>query len=223
MSGELDPSLEWDFVYLKWLYGEREAAAVRFEELLSQMREAWGEADTDYNYYAAKFHSLAGNKNLAIQHLRRAIDRGFESPEMVVDPELDPLRGDPEFEALAERARTLAATPDYWELAVRRFGNEGPSEAGKYFALAFEWMEREWGRGSPETLFRRAEFHALMGQRDEALVTLRQAAESGFADERVHLDPELDSLRGDPEFDLLANEILPVDQVIGLQTTEDEP
>jgi tetratricopeptide (TPR) repeat protein len=44
---------------------------------------------------------------------------------------------------------------------------------------------------------------ALEGDRDRAIVELREAIDLGFANAAIFSDPDLDSLRGDPEFEAL--------------------
>jgi tetratricopeptide (TPR) repeat protein len=50
-------------------------------------------------------------------------------------------------------------------------------------------------------------FAALEGDRDRALALIRQALDTGWAWSGVLSDPDLDSLRGDPEFEALMDEV----------------
>jgi tetratricopeptide (TPR) repeat protein len=57
-------------------------------------------------------------------------------------------------------------------------------------------------------LYDRACYHALFGRRDEAIRELRRAVEVGFNQYfAISRDPDMDSLRGDPEFEAILAEI----------------
>jgi tetratricopeptide (TPR) repeat protein len=51
-------------------------------------------------YNLACFSALAGERALAIERLRRSLDLGFADLLINTDPDLDSLRGDPEFQAI---------------------------------------------------------------------------------------------------------------------------
>ena len=55
--------------------------------------------------------ALQGDRAGALDHLRRAIDRGFSDVEAFEDGDLRPLRGDPELERLLEPLRLASAMP----------------------------------------------------------------------------------------------------------------
>src|SRR5262249_1260323 len=64
-------------------------------------------------YNLASNASAAGQKEKALAYLRGAVDSGMPhaiAEYMSRDPELKLLRGDPEFEALASRARQAASS-----------------------------------------------------------------------------------------------------------------
>jgi non-specific serine/threonine protein kinase/serine/threonine-protein kinase len=55
--------------------------------------------------------TIAGRQREAFEYLRQAIDLGGQSPDDIVsDPDLKPLHGDPRFEALVTRARNRTLT-----------------------------------------------------------------------------------------------------------------
>jgi len=59
-------------------------------------------------YNLGCFWSLVGNPGRAVDALRRALELGFADALITSDPDLDPLRGVPEFDALvAESERRL--------------------------------------------------------------------------------------------------------------------
>ena len=105
------------------------------------------------------------------------------------------------------QVRLEVSRPDYWWLGQVSLRREDISKAREFFQRAIELIEDHSGKGAPDVHYQWALYHALMDEKAEALDALRRAQERGFADERVHLDLELDSLRGDPEFEALANRI----------------
>lgn len=68
--------------------------------------------------------------------------------------------------------------------------------------------------------------HALSGQKEKALEALAQAVEKGFADpDHIKNDKDLDSLRGDPEFEKIlkrAEELAPKDEILIPKALEEE-
>ncbi len=73
----------------------------RREEALKAARLASEREDEDWStYHLACFYALAGDRDAAIDHLRRSLALGYWDGMILADPDLDALRGDPEFEAL---------------------------------------------------------------------------------------------------------------------------
>jgi TolB-like protein len=83
----------------------------RFEEAMQRVRAAH---DRDALQYAldvgllrneARYHALLGDVDRAIGYLEQAVDRNFffSAPLHVIWPDLEPLRGDPRYEALLAR------------------------------------------------------------------------------------------------------------------------
>ena len=84
------------------------------------------------------------------------------------------------------------------------------NEAKKLYIQASEGQSRILGEDHPETLESRyalACLFAMTGARQEALDQLRQTVEHGWADELILDDQDLQSLRGDPEFEAIVAEV----------------
>ncbi len=56
-------------------------------------------------YHLARYWALSGDSALALDQLGRSRDLGFANRRIVRDPELETLRGDPEFEAIVAEVR----------------------------------------------------------------------------------------------------------------------
>jgi tetratricopeptide (TPR) repeat protein len=59
-------------------------------------------------YNLACFHALRGERDPAIDYLRRTLELGWDSAWMASDPDLESLHGDPEFEAIIAPLRKNA-------------------------------------------------------------------------------------------------------------------
>ncbi len=57
-------------------------------------------------------------------------------------------------------------------------------------------------------LYDRACYKAVVGEKKEALQLLRRSIDLGYAGAYVLRDPDLDSLRGDPEFEAMIAEVI---------------
>jgi tetratricopeptide (TPR) repeat protein len=83
----------------------------RFEEAMQRVRSAHDRdalqyaLDTDLLRNEARYHALLGDVDRAIGYLEQAVDRNFffSAPLHVIWPDLEPLRGDPRYEALLTR------------------------------------------------------------------------------------------------------------------------
>jgi hypothetical protein len=60
-------------------------------------------------YNLACMSARVGDRERALGYLERSVERGETNPDLLTDPDLEPLRGEPRFQALAERVR--AAQP----------------------------------------------------------------------------------------------------------------
>ncbi|MFQ5701980.1 MAG: protein kinase [Acidobacteriota bacterium] len=84
-------------------------------------------------------------------------------------------------------------------VALERSGRS--EEAGGAAERAASLTASKWGT------YNMACYHALAGHRAEALGSLRQARRLGFASTMIAGDPDLASLRGDPEFETIVADI----------------
>jgi non-specific serine/threonine protein kinase/serine/threonine-protein kinase len=73
------------------------------------------------------------------------------------------------------------------EIGVRLFGDQSPTLADGYYSLAC--------------------LSSLQGNRDQAITELQEAVDHGFADPIILDDPDLQSLRGDPDFERIAGAV----------------
>ena len=94
----LAPELWWDSAGALYEAGAYAEAAARGRELIAER------ADQPYLYFnTACCESLAGETPAAIEHLRQAIELWDECREMARrDPDFDPIRDDPGFQALLD-------------------------------------------------------------------------------------------------------------------------
>jgi len=71
-------------------------------------QKAWYEQDPCAYYYVARFAARLGDRDRAIEQLTASLDGGFCCHTfMLHDPWLDPVRGDPAFQSLLNRAREV--------------------------------------------------------------------------------------------------------------------
>jgi non-specific serine/threonine protein kinase/serine/threonine-protein kinase len=83
-------------------------------------------------------------------------------------------------------------------------------EALRWYRRGLEIREEIFGVGHPATgwnLYDQSCILALNGDADAALVALRRALEVGWANGRIFEDDDLDSLKGDPEFEAILAEV----------------
>jgi non-specific serine/threonine protein kinase/serine/threonine-protein kinase len=94
--------------YVEYDAGNHDKARQHFERALESSRAVFDpghEALVGPLYSLARLSALSGDRDSAIAELREAVECGLSRPELLDDPDLDSLRGDPEFEALVERVR----------------------------------------------------------------------------------------------------------------------
>ena len=93
------------------LYAVYLAGAGRREDALTQLTDdalAISKADHDMAYWVASTYSILGEKDLAFKWLNKAIKLGNQNwPHFEKDKSLDPLRDDPRFAELMEKAKNL--------------------------------------------------------------------------------------------------------------------
>ncbi len=139
---------------------------------------------------------------------------------------------------LDRRARVEQALDGgHWAMAIGLLGphvSQNPDDAGAVFylgyalhadgqldeALRFHMRAADFPSTRAAATYNWACALALMGEHEEAIDKLREAIERGFV-ARAYLDDDqdLDSLRGLPAFQQLANEVSSYDQLDGLEGT----
>lgn len=180
-------------------------------------------------YNIACAHALRNDKENALRWLERAIEAGFSRQDhLLKDSDLDPLRSDPRFKALVERAlerssdrsKTTQRTRDRHAEALetyRQLRDGGGAEASEWGNIGYRLLSvRELDaavdalgravRQSPRTrdLYNLACAHALRGDTRSAMQALRQTVELGFSRiDKLENDPDLASLRSDRELAML--------------------
>lgn len=95
-AGETFEPSGWEDFYIAYAHlhaGEADRGRALYREALEREPNAWQGA-----YNAACFEALAGDKDAAFEHLRRAVARDRSAREFATtDTDLDPLRDDPRF------------------------------------------------------------------------------------------------------------------------------
>jgi Flp pilus assembly protein TadD len=86
----------------------------KLEDAESAIREALRQAgdDSECLWHAGHVFFQLGRREDALNHLRRAADRGVGARALATSPDLADLRGDPEFEALLRAARKDSAAEE---------------------------------------------------------------------------------------------------------------
>lgn len=169
-------------------------------------------------YNAACSYALAGRNDAAIATLERALDAGFDDPDLVAsDDDLDALRSDPRFVRLAGRATTPERAERKRLSAVREFDAlraEDSQDQGEWRSVGIHLMRMgEFGRAtqafeaeyaiepSASAVYNMACVRALAGDRKGALDLLERAIFEGYgSSEHMVTDADLRSVRGEPRF-----------------------
>jgi tetratricopeptide (TPR) repeat protein len=103
--GDVATSL-WGLASVHVAEGDLSGADPLFERSLEIMRKVYGEESHDLAIARARRHALVGERSQALRLLRRAVELGYQDYGwMARAPDLASLRGDPEFEAIARKAR----------------------------------------------------------------------------------------------------------------------
>lgn len=167
-----------------------------------------------------------GNLELAGDHLERAIEileraQGPDHPDLLwaLIPYARVLRLQQEREAglrVLERAMKIAEDAfgtDHLETArvveafgYHHYGQRKYDEALAYFEQGGAIRQKVFGSGHRAlgwNAYNRACIHALLDDREAAFEALREAMATGWANARLLVDPDLASLRGDPEYERL--------------------
>lgn len=108
-------------------------------------------------------------------------------------------------EAYGEQNRQAATAGIDLAWARVRLGDvAGAREMYRDAAAVFAGSLEGRGGGAARSLFNLGCLAALLGEREEALEWLRRALDRGLDPEHLRKDDDLESLRGDPEFEALA-------------------
>jgi eukaryotic-like serine/threonine-protein kinase len=94
--------------FLEYRAGHHARARELYERALAINHRAYGDGHPRLArslYNLACLASLARDRERALDYLRRALESDFRAPIIFTDPDLDTLRGDPEFEAIIEEVR----------------------------------------------------------------------------------------------------------------------
>jgi tetratricopeptide (TPR) repeat protein len=80
--------------------------------LMTARFEATARRDMQYSWHLAAFYARLGERELALNWLANAVDRGFGNPQFMeqTDPFLESVRGDPRFLGLVDRARQIQSS-----------------------------------------------------------------------------------------------------------------
>jgi tetratricopeptide (TPR) repeat protein len=190
--------------------------AENYQKALALIREAHEAAPEDslVLYNLACFLSLNGEKEEALQRLHEAVEAGFYAPQKIgADSDLDPLRDDSRFEEVLALATDLALGSSAKDVVLNS------TKSGRHHALATQawevYEDGEYEKGlelvqeayelAPDDsriLYYLACFNALTGHKDVALDYLQRAVAGGFySPTHIARDPDLESLRGTPEYE----------------------
>jgi tetratricopeptide (TPR) repeat protein len=211
------------------LLGDRDAARSLLERSLAIQEASLGPEDMAVSFPLQQLGTLArfdGDLEVSIELLERALDirertLGPAHPDLVwvLRPyglTLARIGRFEEAERAIGRARNIAERvfgPDHIETAQSiategylRYSQGQLAEAHRLYAHALEIGERSLG----PTARRLGGWHyalaciaALRGERNEALARLREALALGWWWDGVLEDSDMDSLRGDPEFEAI--------------------
>ena len=175
-------------------------------------------------YNIACGYSLLGDRNNAMRWLRDAVAAGFDSADHIAgDSDFDPLRSDPEFQALLAALQgpddkhkhksddRLRKTLDkYDELHA-----EKEKDGGDWFRVGLDLLRlRQFeksidafqkalatGSKTATTMYNLACAYSLKGDSNAAAEWLQRAIDNGFDNvEKMKNDPDLRNLRGNPRF-----------------------
>jgi non-specific serine/threonine protein kinase/serine/threonine-protein kinase len=93
---------------LRTRQGKYEEAGTLIREALNGFLRSLNEEHpwaTGALYYLGCLAAASGKRGEALDHLRKAVSLGWAEPDILEDPTLDSLRGDPEFEAIEAEVR----------------------------------------------------------------------------------------------------------------------
>jgi serine/threonine protein kinase/tetratricopeptide (TPR) repeat protein len=184
----------------------------RFDEGIAQIKRAieLDPLSAPVNANLGRAYSMARRYPEAIAQLRRTIelDQNFGYGHGWLGVALD-LSGRHD-EAVAEYQKAYELSHDFHVLygLARAYAAGGEPDKARQLLDQLRELERQ---GSVWHYFF-AFVYAALGDRDQALSRLEQSYRAGEAGSLLYIrvDPWLDPLRGDPRFEKLANEIIPL-------------
>ncbi|MCH9647667.1 MAG: tetratricopeptide repeat protein [Deltaproteobacteria bacterium] len=177
-------------------------------------------------YNAACGYSLSGRAQEAQDTLRRALEAGWDDPEMIAeDSDFDPLRSRASFqelldEAFAKAGRSRDSLKHYRyrtaQESLHMLQNSGSKKAQAWYRVgtrllqlrdlpaaseALEKAARLDPEGRSSAWYNLACARSLAGQEDAALEALQRAIEDGYSSgNHMMRDPDLSALRNNAEF-----------------------
>jgi serine/threonine protein kinase/Tfp pilus assembly protein PilF len=171
--------------------GELEAARALYERALATREGSleWEHSVVGWTVFdLGRLHFDLGHEEEARRHFERALDIQQRSLG-------------PEHPAVARPLESLG-------FLEYRSGNHG--RARELYQRALAINRRALGDGHPRlarSLYNLGCLAALEGDRDKSLELLHQAVDSDFRSPIIFSDPDLDTLRGDPEFEALVEAV----------------
>jgi tetratricopeptide (TPR) repeat protein len=155
----------------------------------------------------------------ALQRARVIFEKAYGPEPRVLSGLADVLRDTGDYEAarsLYEQALTIWeereildedwALRGIWGLAKLHVLQEQPAKARPLLDRGLVMAKERWGQDSAEFAHAQASYHALIGERDEALRLLRRAVDLG-ASAIIAIDPNFTTLHDDPEFEAIIAEV----------------
>lgn len=171
--------------------------AGEYPAFVAAMKDLSAKSQLDVDLYnLACGQALAGDKEGALATLAIVAERGNDYG-LREDEDLASLRGDPRFEALADKVAMHEKASEYLEpYRAMAMGHYEAREYDKFVTI----MEKIAQYSANETdLYNLACGYALAGRHDEAIATLSLVADRG-AHGQAATDEDFASLRDDPRF-----------------------
>jgi len=169
------------------LYGQKDykTALQEYEQVL---KAAPGNVTALYN--TACVASLLGNKEQALDYLKRAIEAGWrDGGWMEKDTDLDAIRGEAGYKDLLKNLGFLKRAEDFY-----RQGDYQNSL--KEFEEALKVNPKD-----VNALYNTACVHSLLGNKEQAVMYLKKAVEAGWRDVKwMEKDTDLNAIRDEPAY-----------------------
>jgi len=164
-------------------------------------------------YNLACFNALAGNQDLALDWLEKAVEGGFYAPRKIAeDADLKSLEGHSRFVAALARAADLALRNSASDVAIN-FASEGEVHRLR-MQVNQTYETQDYERGlelikqayaiepkDSKIVYTLACLHVLLGHKEEGLGFLEDSVEAGFyCPAHMGKDSDLESVRSHPRF-----------------------